>query len=248
MNDIIVIVPARKGSKSIKNKNIILLDNHPLIAYSIAAGKMLNLRVLVSTDSEEYAEIATKYGADVPFIRPKEHSLDESTDREFILHAMNWLIENEKYNPEYWVHLRPTTPLRELNHLKDAIKKLKNNKNATSLRSAHKSPESPLKWFSKKDEEYFEGIIEKKYFIENEYYNLPKEKFSDIYIPDGYIDVLKSSHVLKSNNLHGDKILSYISPNYCTEVDTIEEFEYIKYLIEKKGSCLSDFLNTEVVK
>ncbi len=114
MNNVIAIIPARSGSKSVTDKNIKLLSGHPLIAYSIVAAKLSKeiKRVVVSTDSEEYAEIAKKYGAEVPFIRPEIYSKDSSTDRDFFIHAMNWFKDNENTLPEYWVQLRPTTPLR----------------------------------------------------------------------------------------------------------------------------------------
>lgn len=73
MNDIISIIPARSGSKGVPGKNLSILHGYPLLAYSIAAAKLAGVsRVLVSTDSKEYAEIATYYGADAPFLRPAE--------------------------------------------------------------------------------------------------------------------------------------------------------------------------------
>jgi len=116
MSDIIAIIPARAGSKSLVDKNIKYLSGHPLIAYSIAAAKLSKKidRVIVSTDSQKYTEIAKQYGAEVPFIRPDKISIDTAIDRDFLIHAMNWFKENESSVPEYWVHLRPTTPLRSI--------------------------------------------------------------------------------------------------------------------------------------
>ena len=123
MSDIIAIIPARSGSKSLVDKNIKLLSGHPLIAYSIAAARLSREidRVIVSTNSEKYADIARKYGAEVPFIRPDRYSTDVPTDRDFLIHAMKWFKENEDNVPEYWVHLRPTTPLRIPEIIDDAI-------------------------------------------------------------------------------------------------------------------------------
>ena len=115
MNDVIAIIPARSGSKSVSDKNVKMLSGHPLMAYSIAAAKLSKSinRVIVSTNSEDYANIATSYGAEAPFIRPEEHSTDTATDRGWVIHAMEWLKKNENKVPDYWVHLRPTTPLRD---------------------------------------------------------------------------------------------------------------------------------------
>ena len=237
MIDTIAIIPARSGSKTLVDKNIKLLSDHPLIAYSIAVAKLSKKieRVIVSTNSQDYALIAKKYGAEVPFIRPKEFSTDKATDKDFLVHAMNWLEKNEGSIPEYWVHLRPTTPLRSLEVVDNAIDKILQDGTATSLRSAHKAPESPMKWFVK-DKLYFKGLIDGK---DN---NLPKEEFEQVYIPDGFVDVVKASYVSKSKDIHGDKILCFESP-VSTEVDSLEEFEYIQYQLDKNGSELLDYLN-----
>ncbi len=234
MSNIIAIIPARSGSKSIKDKNIKLLSGHPLIAYSIIAAKLSKKieRVIVSTDSEEYGDIAKKYGAEVPFIRPDTYSKDNSTDRDFFIHAIDWFKENENTIPEYWVHLRPTTPLRVPEKIDEAIDVILNDDTATSLRSGHKAPESPLKWFVKEDK-YFKGLIE------NEEYNLPKESFEDIYIPDGYVDIVKTSYLLNNEKTHGENIISFESP-VCTEIDSIEEFNYIEYQIQNSENSLLD--------
>jgi N-acylneuraminate cytidylyltransferase len=238
MFDTIAIIPARSGSKSIIDKNIKTLSGHPLIAYSIAVAKLSNKidRVIVSTNSKTYVQIAKKYGAEAPFIRPDKYSTDTSTDRDFLIHAMNWLKDNEGCMPEYWIHLRPTTPLRNIEIINKAIDKIISNTNATSLRSGHKSPESPLKWFTKDNYGFFKGLID------NEDYNLPKESFNQIYIPDGFVDIVKASFVINNNTIHGKKMIGFESP-VCTEIDSIEEFEYIEYQIKRKGSELLDYLN-----
>jgi len=237
MGNIIAIIPARLGSKSIPDKNIKLLSGHPLIAYSIAAAVLSKKidRVIVSTNSQEYADIAKQYGAEVPFIRPDEYSTDTATDKDFLSHAMAWFNENEKYTPEYWVHLRPTTPLRNIKVIDSAITEIVQDKKSTSLRSGHKAPESPLKWFVK-DKKYFRGLVG------GEDYNLPKEVFEQVYIPDGYVDIVKASFVLSGKEVHGDMMIGFESP-VCTEVDSIEEFDYIQYQMDKSGSELLNYLN-----
>ncbi len=237
MTNIVAIIPARSGSKSLVDKNIKDLSGHPLIAYSIAVAKMSKTidRVIVSTNSQEYADIAKQYGAEVPFIRPDEYSTDVATDRDFLVHAMNWFDENENSVPEYWVHLRPTTPLRSVEIIDNAINKIVQDNNATSLRSGHKAPESPLKWFVKSNR-YFRGLVG------GEDYNLPKEAFEQVYIPDGFVDVVKSSFVMNNQEIHGNKMIGFESP-VCTEVDSAEEFDYIKYQLDKNGSELLSYLN-----
>ncbi|MDB2665431.1 acylneuraminate cytidylyltransferase family protein [Gammaproteobacteria bacterium] len=237
MDDIIAIIPARSGSKSLVDKNIRELSGHPLIAYSIAAAKLSKKinRVFVSTNSKKYERIAKKYGAEVPFIRPNQFSTDDSTDKDFLVHAMSWIQENEGKAPEHWVHLRPTTPLRDIALIDNAIDKITKNKNATSLRSGHKAPESPLKWFIH-DGLYFKGLVN------GEDYNLPKEAFEQVYIPDGFIDIVKLSFVMNNTEIHGDKMIGFESP-VCYEVDSLEEFDYIQYQLDQNGSLLLNYLN-----
>ena len=112
--EVLAIVPARGGSKSIPKKNIRPFAGHPLLTYSIAAGLQASLvdRVIVSTDDEETAEIARQYGAEVPFLRPAELALDSTPDLPVFEHALSWLEREEAYVPEWIVQLRPTTPVR----------------------------------------------------------------------------------------------------------------------------------------
>ena len=238
MNNTVAIIPARSGSKTLTDKNIKSLSGHPLIAYSIAAAKLSKKidRVIVSTNSQEYAAIAQHYGAEVPFIRPDLFSSDASTDREFLIHAMNWLNDNENQIPEYWVHLRPTTPLRNIEVIDKAIESIQNDKKSTSLRSGHVAPESPLKWL-KKNGQYFEG------FLNDEGFNLPKEAFDKVYVPDGYVDIIKSSFILNSKEIHGSFMIGFESP-VCVEVDSLEEFNYIEYQLNQHNSELLSYLDT----
>lgn len=239
-NKVVALIPARSGSKGILKKNIQMVKGYPLIAYSIAAGILSKYieRVIVSTDSDEIAQIALHYGAEVPFIRPAKYSQDHSGDIEFVEHAIRFMYENEGVIPEYIVHLRPTTPFREVEIVDKAILECKSNLDCCSLRSAHKAAESPYKWFLKNQDGYFQSINEK---IDNDMANGRRQAFPDVYIPYGYVDVLKSSYIIQNNQLHGQNMIGFESPN-CTEIDTLDELDYIQYQIEKKGSELYGYL------
>tara|TARA_A100001015_G_scaffold198810_1_gene221867 strand:+ start:862 stop:1374 length:513 start_codon:yes stop_codon:yes gene_type:complete len=138
---ILAVIPARAGSKGITKKNIVNLQNVPLIAYSIEAAKRSNLvtRIICSTDSQEIANIAVKYGAEVPFLRPKEISKDNSTDLDAFKHVINWLHENESYNPDLILQLRPTSPLRTVQMIDDSISIMIKERSYDSLRSISQS-------------------------------------------------------------------------------------------------------------
>lgn len=244
--NIIAIIPARGGSKGIPRKNIINLGGYPLIAYSIVAAKLSKLieRIVVSTNDEEIAQLAKNYGAEVPFLRPKEFAEDSSPDIEFVQHALNWLWENEKYQPEYLIHLRPTTPLREPEIIDQAIKEIFNNKKATSLRSAHELRESPHKFFKIKDG-FFVGLFPED--SRPDYHNLPRQAFATAYHPNGYVDVIKTKTVKDMGVIHGPKILPFITP-FVTELDRIEDIDYIKFDLMRKKYKIYELLKNKYGK
>lgn len=240
----VAIIPARSGSKGVPGKNINLLGGHPLIAFSIVAAKMTPGvdRVIVSTDSAEYATIANKYGAETPFLRPAEISGDKSTDMDLFVHALSWLNENEKAVPEFMMHLRPTTPLRDPAVMQKAVELFLTKPEASSLRSGHAAQESPFKWFLKDDEGYFKGLRDD---LTPEKVNLPRQSFPSVYVPDGYVDIVRSSCILNEGTLHGNHMLVFESP-YCVEVDTQDDFKYLEYQIQKESSPLMDSLQTSL--
>ena len=119
---ILGFIPARGGSKGVPDKNIKLLAGKPLIAYTIeqALASRIN-KVLVSTDSKKIKEIAVKFDAEVPFLRPAEHAKDESTIEAALKDTLNRLKILEDYEPEIIVLLQPTSPLRKAEHIDESI-------------------------------------------------------------------------------------------------------------------------------
>jgi CMP-N,N'-diacetyllegionaminic acid synthase len=241
MSKFFAIIPARSGSKSIKDKNLALLGDYPLIAYSIAAAKMtpgIN-RVIVSTDSLEYAKIAKKYGAEVPFLRPDALSQDASTDYDFMSHAISWFEENLNDGPDFWIHLRPTTPLRDSSVIKEAMSLIENRKDATALRSGHLSPESPFKWLRKNKDGFLTSLNGDDTNLDK--YNEPRQDFPDVLIPNGYVDIISNSFVKDKKLLHGDKVLAFETP-YCNELDAYEELELLEFQLQKNTCSLTNYL------
>ena len=245
MKDAVAIIPARGGSKGVPGKNIVSLSGHPLIAYSIVAAQQSQSikRVIVSTDSPEIASIARRYGAEVPFLRPAEFATDTSTDRDFLLHALQWFAKYEDYYPEYLVQLRPTTPLRDPGVINEAVKLIRKTPEATSLRSAHLSQNTPYKWFELNSRGYFQGI--RPYDIRPEYYNLPRQSFPPVYDPNGYVDVVLASQLLSSTSIHGSAILGFVT-NHCHDLDSLEDLELLNYFIERHGSMLIPLLQEKI--
>jgi len=242
--NIIALIPARGGSKSIPKKNIIDLGGFPLIAYSIAAAKLSKhiARVIVSTDSEEIAEVAKRYGAEVPFMRPAEFATDTAIDLDVVKHAIAWLKENEEGGPEYIVFLRPTTPLRDPAMIDKAIENLLAHPEATSLRSGHEIRESPYKLFGKEGD-YFVGLFPQD--PRPEYYNLPRQSFPPVYQPDGYVDIWKTQTIGDMGMLHGSKILAFAVSD-VGELDKPQDLEFVRFQLGKSHYVTVDYLKNNV--
>ena len=238
--EIFAIIPARGGSKGVSKKNIKPLGGYPLIAFSIVAARLCSQieRVIVSTDSPEIAGIAKCYGAEVPFLRPPELAQDDSPDIDFVRHALDWFETNEGSVPDFLVQLRPTAPLRDPALIDSAIRTVQSNAEATSLRSVHELQEPVQKMMGLQDG-FLVGLFPND--PRPEYYNLPRQAFPPSYHPNGYVDIIRTDFVRHINSLHGPRILAFITP-MVVEVDRPEDFEYLEYLIEKKGHPLHEYL------
>jgi len=230
-NKIVALIPARGGSKTVPRKNIKTVRGHPLIAYSIAACNMCKgvSRTIVSTDSEEIAEIAKKYGAEVPFMRPKEFAGDLSPDKEFLNHFFDNIDVNEV------ALMRPTTPLRSLFIMEDAIKIYFENKNElSSLRTVNKTSSTPYKLFKIKNN-YCEDFFDDYNGIKN-YNNLPRQVFPQTYEANGHIDIIKQDRV-RADHTFGNKIYAYICDEII-DIDLQAHFDMLKYAIDKDNILL----------
>lgn len=133
--EILAVIPARGGSRGIPRKNIRFLAGKPLIAWTIEAALAASRlsRVIVSTEDNEIAEIASRYGAEVPFSRPPELAEDDSTTLAVLQHVIAWLVGTEGYRPDAVMTLQPTSPLRTQRHIEQAISLFEADPKADSL-------------------------------------------------------------------------------------------------------------------
>ena len=128
-------VPARSGSKGLPDKNILDIDGHPLLAYAIAFGRALNIdRVIVSTDSERYAEIARHYGADCPYLRGAAASGDTAMEEDIIADLAQNLPRYGMPMPDVWIRLKPTNPFRSVGSVLAALNHLDTSPETESVR------------------------------------------------------------------------------------------------------------------
>lgn len=205
--EILALIPARAGSKRVKNKNIRDLGGKPLIAYTIEAALKSKLvtRVVVSTDSPVIAAAAKKYGADVPFLRPKDLAGSGSTEYEFHRHALDWLKENEGYEADLIVNLYPTTPFRKSASIDRAIREMLANPKSESLRSIRKCAEHPYKMWTVKGKlahPYVGGVGSQKHTLA--YQQLP-----EIWIQNASIYITRPSVIYDSKTTIGKNVLAF---------------------------------------
>lgn len=232
---ILCIIPARSGSKGIKHKNIKLLNGKPLIAHSIEQAlnskHYKDMKVIVSTDSLQYAEISKKYGAEVPFLRPRNISLDLSTDEEFINHAVNYLMEKEDYNSDIILQLRPTYPTRKVEIIDNCLDLfIENRDKYDSLRTVIPYDKSPYKMYRIINNSLIPLFYEiyKNNEIIKEPFNQCRQLLHSTYLHNGYIDILNTS-ILKKETISGTKIYPYLmDKSEYHDIDTEEDFKIIE--------------------
>ncbi len=226
--NILAVIPARSGSKSIPNKNIMSIGGKPMLAYSIEhaqKSKFIN-RIVVTTDSEYYADIAKSFGAEVPFLRPAHIALDLSTDLEVFEHALMWLKENEGYQADIVVHLRPTTPVRNPVDVDNMIEMLIRDISLDSVRSVSIAPETPYKMWSIRDNKLYQVAPLPEI---HEPYNQPRQSLPKVYLQNASIDVCRGKTIMESKSMSGKAIGAYVMESngdidYITDLQKIKSF------------------------
>ncbi len=220
------IILARGGSKGVPGKNIKKVNEIPLLGYPILAAKKTKLitDVYVSTDDSDIKKVALQYGAEV-IDRPVELAQDDTTDVDAMKHAVEYLDSYDDI-----VHLRATTPMIKSDVLDKAIEFFLDNPDCTSLRSAHKSPETAYKSFKKKWGKYWDGLFNDEF--DGEYYNLPRQQLPETYQPNGYVDIVRPEQFMNNESFHGTKILAF-DTEFAYEVDTITDFKILEAVYGK---------------
>lgn len=228
---VLALIPARAGSKSIQRKNLLQLAGKPLLAHTIAhaLGASLIGRVIVTTDSEEIADVARSYGAEAPFRRPAEISGDFSLDVEFHRHALEWLQKEEGYVPSFVVNLRPTHPVRRCDTIDRAIALFAASQDADALRSVCVSKLSPFKMWTIDQNGYLSPIASTGNLREP--YNQPRQLLPLAYWQDGYIDITRPSVVMEKNSTTGDRILPFLIEEVCIDIDYEDEIPQAERLL-----------------
>lgn len=239
VGEVLALIPARGGSKSIPRKNVVHVMGKPLIAHTIEAAKKSRRvsRIVVTTEDSEIAEIAKSYGAEVPFLRPVELAGDDSLDIEFHLHAIQWLAKHENYHADMIVNLRPTTPTRRWETIDRAIETFHAHPEADSLRSVQLASETPFKMWFVNEQGFMSPVFISAIGI-REPFNYPRQKLPLVYWQNGYIDITKEGTLLKKNSTTGDLVLPFIVQEDTIDIDYEDEIEKVENKM-KGGSANS---------
>ena len=227
MKKVLGIVTARGGSKSIPRKNVKDLAGKPLIAWTIESAKKSGVldRVVLTTDDQEIAAVGRAWGAEVPFMRPRELAEDKTPHLPVMRHAVQWLKENENYNPDYVMLFQPTSPLRQPWHIKEAVGIIEKTR-ADSVVSVMPIPHHyhPLWAFEKNGNGFLQLMATKKPLYTRIH---QRQLLPPAYIHNSVIYLFKTALLFdkKNPNFYGEKVMPYIvDEKYSANIDTLEEW------------------------
>ncbi len=226
----ICVIPARSGSKGIKNKNIKIIGGKPLIYWTINAALKSKFfsKVIVSTDSPQIKKLALKYGAECPFLRPKIFSGDKTPTIKAIKHVVTYLKNKINFiDYDSIVLLQPTSPLRKTSDIDKSIRLFLSNKNASSLISVSEvSDNHPARMY------FLKNNFLLKHSLSEKITGTPRQKLKKMYLRNGAIYIIKKKNLTSS--FIGNKPIAYLMPKERSmNIDDIFDLKIVRYLLKK---------------
>lgn len=220
---ILGIIPARGGSRGIPKKNIARLGGRPLIYHTIQAAKKSKMldSFIVSTDDPEIRAVAESFGADVPFLRPKRYARDNSTDIQFLKHAIAWLEKHRGWRPEIAVVLVPTSPTRTAKDIDDVLKFMLKNRCDSVRTIFDPSPYNPFKMWTLIDKNT--GIM--KPLLPTKNYSkvgtdVPRQLLPNYYLQIGLVHATRTRFI-KQGKVWGPDVRGFVvSAEKMVDIDT----------------------------
>ena len=226
--NIVSLIPARSSSKGIKNKNIKIIKNKPLIYYTIDVSlksKFIS-DTFVSTDSLKIKKISEKFKAKVPFLRPKKYATDSASDYVVIYNFINNYEKIYNKKIDYLIYLRPTIPVRSIKLINKGIKNIINNPSFSSLRHVKEVDYHPY-WMFKIENKILRSIIKNR--GQQKFYR--RQMLPKAYQCTGALDIINLKYQKKLNkSIYGDKILPFFESLQHIDIDTYEDLKKFKKL------------------
>ena len=232
---ILGIVGLRSGSKGLPGKNIKPLLGKPLAGWIIDAAKKSNYinRIIVSTDSQEYADIAVDLGAEIPCLRPESLSGDESPEVDFIKHMLDWLVHNENYRPDIVVRMLATCPMQSVEDIDASITQLENDQDLDSVVLVSEARQHPMKSLKIIQEKEKKRLV--TYFSESgrEVTPLARQFYEKAYFRSNVI-TFRADVLYKSKSLTGDSVGFQICDQESSiDIDSDLDFQIAEFLLKK---------------
>lgn len=239
-DSIVALIPARSGSKRLPGKNIHILQSHPIIAYTISAAITSGIfkDIIVSTDSEEYADIARSYGAKAPFLRPKQFSTETSPDIEWVNHALQVLYKSgNKY--ECYSILRPTSPFRKARTIQRAWREFREEHGVDSLRAVEVASQHPGKMWYLLGSRMFPllpQLTSDPPWHSSQTNTLPK-----VYVQNASLEIAWTDLVLDSYSISGTSVMPFITEgDEGFDINTPYDLEIANQMIENGNAELPE--------
>lgn len=210
---VVALIPARAGSKRVADKNIRPLAGHPLMAYTIAAALQSGIfsAVVVSTDSERYAEIARQYGAEAPFLRPPALAGDTSPDIEWVEHALTELKRMGRTYDCFSI-LRPTSPFRQPETIRRAWQAFLAEEGVDSLRAVEKCHEHPGKMWIVRGKRMYPLLPIGP--AELPWHSTPYQALPEVYVQNASLEIAWTRVVFEGQTIAGEVIMPFFTEGY----------------------------------
>ncbi len=227
---ILAIIPARSGSKGLKDKNIKMLAGKPLCAYTIEAAETSGIfeEIHFSTDSEEYAAVAKKYGASVPFLRDNALATDTASSWDVVKEVLR-CYEITGFHFDAFMLLQPTVPFRSAEDIRNVLT-LMEEKQANAIISVTEPEHSPF-WCAELPEDGNLTVYHEKMQFMTARQKLPKQ-----YILNGAIYFAKTDYFLSSPDIYFEKAYAYIMPaERSIDIDSQRDFDMCEFFIQKRN-------------
>jgi CMP-N,N'-diacetyllegionaminic acid synthase len=209
----VALIPARQGSKRVPGKNVRIVNGHPMLAYTIAPALESGIfeRVIVSTDSEEIATVARRYGAEVPFLRPAEFAGDTSPDIEWLEHLLKEL-QRQGRTWDCFSLLRPTSPFRSADTIRRAWTLFTSQQGVDSLRAVEKCAQHPGKMWVVRGNRMFPLLPFGP--EEQPWHSTPYQALPPVYVQNASLEIAWTRVVFERRTIAGDVIVPFLTEGY----------------------------------
>jgi len=228
---VLAVIPARGGSKGVPRKNIKKLNGVELIGYTIKAAIESDYLIdtVVSTDDPEIAEISKSFGAQVPFIRPKELASDDSQSAPVIEHALDFMEKSKKIKYDAILMLQPTSPLRTSQHIKESLDLFTSQECDSVVSIVSVGGNHPFR---------MKRLINNQLvnYIDQGFWDMsPRQSLPEVYIRNGAIYLISRDAFKRSNQLIGENCLGYVmNDSESTNIDTPIDLKIAELLLKEK--------------